>query len=96
MANGEAFDRVELLGSDERRDVAALKIPAAALRMLASKEVTANLRQGDAVHAVTNDSGLAWSATEGILSAIRPADEVPGAGSGFRLLQFSAPVLYWF
>jgi hypothetical protein len=41
---------------------------------------------------VTNAGGLAWSATEGILSAIRLADEVPGAGSGFRLLQFSAPV----
>jgi len=28
------------------------------------------------------------------LSAIRPADEVPGAGSGFRLLQFTAPVAH--
>jgi len=50
------------------------------------------MAQGAPVFAVTNASGLAWSATEGILSAIRPADEVPGAGSGFRLLQFTAPV----
>ena len=27
-----------------------------------------------------------------ILLAVRPAEEVPGAGSGFRLLQFTAPV----
>lgn len=91
LANGEVFDQVELLGSDERRDVAALKISATGLPALAPGS-TATLAQGDPVYAVTNAGGLNWSATEGILSAIRPAGEVPGAGSGFRLLQFSAPV----
>lgn len=91
MANGEVFDRVELLGFDERRDVAALKISAGGLPALSSGS-SVNLAQGDPVYAVTNANGLAWSATEGILSAVRAADEVPGAGSGFRLLQFSAPV----
>lgn len=91
MANGEIFDRVELLGSDERRDVAALKISAGGLPNIARSSNTA-LVAGDPVYAVTNANGLAWSATEGIISAIRPADEVPGAGSGFRLLQFSAPI----
>lgn len=91
MANGDVFDRVVLLGSDERRDVAALKISAGALPALVPGS-TASLAQGDPVYAVTNADGLTWSATEGILSAIRPADEVPGAGSGFRLLQFTAPV----
>ena len=91
MASGDVFDSVELLGVDERRDVAAIKIAAGALPALAVGS-TAKLAQGDPVYAVTNASGLTWSATEGILSAIRPADEVPGAGSGFRLLQFTAPV----
>jgi hypothetical protein len=91
MANGDVFDRVQLLGSDERRDVAALKISAGALPALTAGS-TVSLAQGDPVYSVTNADGLAWSATEGILSAIRPADEVPGAGSGFRLLQFTAPV----
>jgi S1-C subfamily serine protease len=91
MANGDVFDRVELLGTDERRDVAALKISAGALPALATGN-TAGAAQGDTVYAVTNAGGLAWSATEGILSAIRPAEEVAGAGSGFRLLQFTAPV----
>lgn len=90
-ANGEVFDRVVLLGYDERRDVAALRISAGDLPVLASGSST-NLAQGDPVYAVTNASGLVWSATEGILSAVRPADDIPGAGSGFRLLQFSAPV----
>lgn len=91
MADGDVFDRVELLGVDERRDVAALKISAGALPALALGSTT-NLAQGDPVYAVTNANGLTWSATEGIISAVRPADEVPGAGSGFRLLQFTAPV----
>ncbi|HEY6248660.1 MAG TPA: S1C family serine protease [Candidatus Angelobacter sp.] len=91
MSNGDVFDHVDLLGSDERRDVAALKIPAGGLPALVQGN-TANLAQGDPVYAVTNAAGLTWSATEGILSAIRSADEVPGAGSGYRLLQFSASV----
>lgn len=90
-ADGDAFDRVELLGVDERRDVAALKISAGALPFLKPGNV-ASLAPGDPVFAVTNADGLAWSATEGIFSAIRTADEVPGAGSGYRLLQFTAPV----
>jgi S1-C subfamily serine protease len=91
LADGDVFDKVELLGTDERRDVAALKISAGSLPALVPGS-TANIAQGDPVYAVTNADGLAWSATEGILSAVRPADEVPGAGSGFRLLQFTAPV----
>ena len=91
LANGDVFDRVELLGSDERRDVAALKISAGGLPAISAGSTSA-LVQGDPVYAVTNGNGLTWSATEGILSAIRPADELPGAGSGFRLLQFTAPV----
>src|SRR5262249_16171968 len=90
-STGDVYDHVDLLGSDERRDVAALKISAGGLPAL-SEGSTANLSQGDAVYAVTNVSGLTWSATEGILSAVRPADEIPDAGSGFRLLQFTAPV----
>jgi hypothetical protein len=91
LANGDVFDRVELLGIDERRDVAALKISGGALQGM-SPGSTAGLAEGEHVYAVTNANGLTWSATEGILSAIRPAHEVPGAGSGFRLLQFTAPV----
>lgn len=91
LPNGDIYDRVELLGSDERRDVAALKITAGALPFLTPGS-TASLAVGDSVYAVTNANGLTFSATEGILSAARPADEVPGAGTGFRLLQFTSPI----
>lgn len=91
LANGEVFDQILMTGSDERRDIAALKIPASGVAFL-SVAASDSLTQGDPVYAVTNANGLTGSATEGIVSAIRPADEVPGAGSGFRLFQFTAPV----
>lgn len=91
LSNGDVFDSVELLGTDERRDVAALKISAGDLPALVPGS-SAALAQGDPVYAVTNANGLTWSATDGILSAVRPADDVPGAGSGYRLLQFTDPV----
>ena len=46
MADGDVFDRVELLGYDERRDVAALKISGGALPALTPGS-TANIAQGD-------------------------------------------------
>lgn len=91
MSNGEVFDRVQLLGSDERRDVAALKITGRGLPFLDALR-TKSLGPGDAVYAVTSANGLSWSATSGIVSALRPADEISGAGTGFRLIQFNAPV----
>lgn len=91
LATGEVFDNVQLLGFDERRDVAALKISAGALPILIPGD-SARLNQGDPVYAITNSDGLTWSATQGIFSASRPADEISGAGSGFRMLQFTAPV----
>ncbi len=91
LANGEIFDRVDLLGFDERRDVAALKISAGALPALTTGTSTA-LALGDPVYAVTNSSGLTWLTTEGILYAISPAEEISGAGSGFNLLRFTADV----
>jgi serine protease Do len=50
-ANGDVFDRVELLGIDERRDVAALKISAGALPALTPGDA-GKLVQGDPVFAV--------------------------------------------
>ena len=88
---GDTYDQVALTGTDERRDIASLKVTAGGLPALSAGN-SSNLAQGEPVYAVTNAGGLTWSATEGILSAIRPADDVPGAGSGFRLLQFTAPV----
>src|SRR5215470_20289988 len=91
LKNGERYDQVELIASDERRDVAALRIAAIGLPVL-SVGNTANAAPGATVYVVSNAVGLPWTASSGILSATRMADDVPGAGSGYRILQFTAPL----
>jgi hypothetical protein len=91
LKSGEIYDQVELLASDERRDVAALRIPATGLPVLPIG-TSANAASGATVFVVSNAVGLPWTASSGILSATRMADDVPGAGSGYRILQFTAPL----
>ena len=91
LKSGEIFDHATLVGLDERRDVACLRIAASKLAYLESGTAQ-SVRPGDVACAVTNSNGLKWSATEGIFSALRMADEVPGAGQGYRVLQFTPPV----
>jgi Trypsin-like peptidase domain len=91
LKSGEVYDQVELLGSDERRDVAALRITAAGLPVLPLGN-SASSPSGATVFVVSNAVGLPWTASSGILSATRLADDVPGAGSGYRILQFTAPL----
>ncbi len=91
LKSGEIYDQVELIASDERRDIAALRIPALGLPVLPIGD-SANVASGAAVFVVSNGAGLPWTASSGILSALRMADEVPGAGSGYRILQFTAPL----
>src|SRR5712691_10153346 len=91
LKSGEIYDQVELMGSDERRDVAALRISAAGLPVLPFGN-SASAASGAVVFVVSNAVGLPWTASSGILSATRMADDVPGAGSGYRILQFTAPL----
>src|SRR5690348_5048707 len=91
LKSGEIHDQVELIASDERRDVAALRIPATGLPVLPIGS-SANAASGATVFVVSNAVGLPWTASSGIVSATRMADDVPGAGSGHRILQFTAPL----
>jgi hypothetical protein len=90
LKNGEIYDKVQLLGYDERRDVAAIKIAAANLSSATVN--TEELKAGAKVYVISNPQSLTWTAADGVLSAVRMADDVPNAGRGFRILQFSAPV----
>jgi S1-C subfamily serine protease len=89
LKGGDVYDRVELIAADERRDVAALRIPATGLTVMPMAN-SSEARPGSSVYLVSNGAGLPWSASSGVLSAVRMADDVPGAGSGYRLLQFTA------
>jgi len=91
LKSGDVYDRVELVATDERRDIAALRIPAVGLKVLPMSN-PAEVRAGSTVFVVSAGAGLPWTATAGVLSATRMAEEVPGAGQGYRLLQFTAPI----
>lgn len=90
LKNGEIYDKVDLLGFDERRDVAALKISASDLSAVNFSIEESKI--GDKVFVISNPQSLGWTFADGVLSAARLADEIPNAGQGFRVLQFSAPV----
>jgi S1-C subfamily serine protease len=89
LKGGDVYDRVELIAADERRDVAALRIPATGLTVMPLAN-SAEARPGASVYVVSNGAGLPWTASSGVLSALRLADEVPGAGNGYRPLHFTA------
>jgi S1-C subfamily serine protease len=91
LRNGETFDRAVLVATDERRDVAILRIPAAGLNSLgvaASEEDWV----GSTVAVVSASTSEADEVPTGVLSAVALADEMPGVGRGYRVLKFSAPV----
>ncbi len=87
--SGEIFDEVQLLGVDARRDMAAVKISASGLPVLPVADIS-DVKPGESVVTVSHPAALPWSASVGVISAYRLADEVPGAGSGYRLIQFTA------
>ena len=90
LHTGDVYDQVVLIGTDERRDVAALKISARHLTTLPLGS-GAEMKPGEAAYVVSNSSGLGWSASKGIFAASR-LDEIPGAGQGYSVLQSTAPV----
>jgi S1-C subfamily serine protease len=88
--SGEVFDRVKLLGFDERRDIAAIRITASGLPVLPVASA-ADANPGDPVVSIFHPQAQPWSTSTGVVSAYRLVDEIPGAGTGFRVLQFTAP-----
>jgi S1-C subfamily serine protease len=89
--SGEVYDNVQLLGVDERRDVAALRVSAGQLPTLTLASLQ-EVKAGLPVYAVSQARALPWTASSGIASSVRLADEVQGAGNGYRLIQFTAPI----
>ena len=88
--NGETFDQVQLLGVDERRDVAAIKITARLpVLPIASAD---SAKSGNVVYLVSHTSATGRTSHNGEVSALRLADDMPGAGNGYRLVQFTTPL----
>ena len=87
LSNGDTYDHVDVIAFDQRRDLVALKIRAFNVTPAAFGD-SDNLEPGERVVVVGTplDPELDSTVTEGVISAIRDT------GSGFRMLQTSAPI----
>lgn len=91
MSDGETYDHVEVVSKDERRNIAVLSVYAANTPFIGIS-VTDESAVGVEVRAVYNTGGGVVAEAGGLLSSISLADEIAGAGTGFRVLKFTAPV----
>jgi S1-C subfamily serine protease len=91
LPNGDIYDDVSISDSDEQKDIAILKIKANGLPALPMGD-SDKLKIGASVFAVGAPLGLEGSITSGIISSIRPVDEMFSWAEGFRIIQISAPI----
>lgn len=85
MADGEVYDRVEVVDYDDRRDIAVLKVrPFGALPTVTLGN-SDELEVGEQAVAIGNPQGLEHTVSTGVISAVRQAE-------GFRQIQTSAPI----
>jgi hypothetical protein len=85
LANGDSFDSVSVLATDEPRDLAVVKIAGFNLSVLDLGNSDA-LNVGEPVVIVGSPRGLEGTVTAGILSSVRDS------GEGFKVLQTDAAV----
>jgi S1-C subfamily serine protease len=88
MADGEIYDRVEVAAADERRNVVVLRVYAPSTPYV-YVGVTDQASVGVEVRVMYSAGGRAAIEPCGVLSAITLAEEIPGAGTGFRVLKFT-------
>lgn len=91
LNNGDIYDDVSILDTDERKDNAILRIKAINLPVLPVADSDA-LRIGTTVYAIGAPRGLSGSLSSGIVSSLRNASEISPKLSGFRVIQFTAPI----
>jgi hypothetical protein len=85
LANGDAYDNVNVLNVDKRKDIAFLKIDAVNLVPLKLGQ-SASVQIGDKLYTVGNPLGVFQNTlSEGLLSGIRQMD-------GYKMFQLSAPI----
>src|ERR1044071_4587043 len=91
LANGETYDNAEVVATDERRNVAVLRIYATSTPFVIVSVMNESA-VGVGVNAIYSTGGPAMIEGGGILSSISLADEIPGAGTGFRVLKFTSTI----
>jgi hypothetical protein len=90
--SGDIFDQVGLVETDERRDLAVLKIKASGLPPVTIGD-SDTIKTGQKIWAIGNSAALTNTITEGLISGVRRAEEVPQLrASGYQVLQISAAI----
>src|ERR1019366_5461193 len=85
LANGEVFDSLSILATDERRDLAVVKVAGFDLPVLDLGN-SDGLTVGEPLVIVGSPRGLEGTVTAGILSSVRDS------GDGFKVLQTDAAI----
>ena len=89
LRNGETFDKSEIVAVDERRDVVVLRVNASGLHSIPNGTIE-EAQVGTRIFVVGNPDGQTWIDKDKLLKSVQLADNITGAGKGFRLLQFDA------
>lgn len=84
LANGDAYDTVEVLDVDQRKDIALLKIKAIDLPTVVIGN-SSQVHVGDTVLSLSNPLGLQNTLSSGIVGGIRSMD-------GYKYFQVSTPI----
>jgi hypothetical protein len=85
LANEDAYDTVEVLEIDKRKDIALIKIKGFGLPFLKLGR-SQDVEVGETVYSLSNPLGVFQNTlSEGIVSGIRPGD-------GYKYFQISAPI----
>lgn len=91
LRNGDTYDEVTIIDTDERKDLALIRIKAVSLPAV-SVANSDDLKVGTAVHVIGAPRGLDGTLSSGIVSSIRRGDDIGPALAGFRLIQFTAAI----
>jgi serine protease Do len=93
LSNGKKYDKVKLVGTDSKTDLAVLKISATGLTA-ATFGNSAQLKVGQAVVAIGNPDGLtlASTVTNGIVSGLNRAVSTSSGSSSVKYIQTNAAI----
>jgi hypothetical protein len=89
LRSGEVYDKAEIVATDERRNVAILRINAVGLRTIPNGTVE-ETQVGAGVYVLTNPSGDLSLKGDMVLKSVQMADDIAGAGKGYRVLRFDS------
>lgn len=84
LANGDAYDIVEVIAVDKRKDIAFLKIPAVDLPTVKLGR-SDKVEIGQTIYSIGSPLGLQNTLSQGLISGVRDMD-------GYKLFQISAPI----